>query len=91
MTSTIDSSPPDGMKKVMKVGKNPEFVAILLKDDQITGFKKGFVFHPKGLHWTEDGKVVLVGEKFTDEQGNLIKLSFPEEDIDIEVVSEVIE
>lgn len=86
----IESS-PDGMKKIMKVGKNPEFVAVLLKDDKITGFKTGFVFHPKGLHWTEDGKIVLVGEKFTDEQGNLIKLSFPEEDIDIEVVSEEIE
>ena len=84
----MDDAMPEGYKRIMKVGENSTFIATLLKDDDHTGFKKGFVFHPKGIHWTEDDKVVLVGEKFSDEHGNPIELRFPEDIVDVEASGE---
>lgn len=67
------------------------FKATLLKRDERTGFKKGYVIRPKGFYY--NGKrVILVGnEKLNMAEtwtGDTVRLAFPAEIVKVEVTKE---
>lgn len=69
----------------MKITKNSIFTATLNKDDERTGYKKGTVFHPKGVYWNH-GEVIIVGKNTVgDRKGHSVRLAFPADSVDVDV------
>jgi hypothetical protein len=60
--------------------KHYKFEAVLIEDDERTGYKAGKRFNPKGLYYQKN-KVILVG----DVEGGTARLAFPEEIVDVTI------
>lgn len=60
-----------------------KFKATLIENDSRTGFKKGTVFHPKGLYYQKK-QVVIVGNT---EDDSTVRIAFPSNIVDIEITT----
>jgi hypothetical protein len=65
----------------MKLTANSQFIVTLV-NDTVHGYKKGKVFHPKGLYWHKKN-IIIVGDKGSSYP---IRLAIPAKDVEVEVL-----
>jgi len=71
----------DMVKALEKADRDSRFKATLTADDERTGYKKGMVFHPKGVYWHKKN-VILVGSVSAD---HTVRLSFKADIVKVEM------
>lgn len=64
--------------------KRYKFEATLIKDDERTGYKRGWTIKPKGFYYQKK-EIILVGSITT---GSTTRISFPVDIVNMSVIEE---